>query len=63
MIFSWQALKEGEFVYGPDPSGAIVGKFDPQRWTDMYKILRGLNVITVDIDPQNAYTPAFVKDL
>ncbi|MGA8660155.1 MAG: ABC transporter substrate-binding protein [Chthoniobacterales bacterium] len=63
MIFSWQALKEGEFVYGPDPSGAIVGKFDPQRWTDMYKILRGLNVITVDIDPQNAYTLAFVKDL
>jgi NitT/TauT family transport system substrate-binding protein len=63
MIFSWQALKEGEFVYGPDPSGAMVGKFDPQRWSDMYKILRGLNVITADIDPQNTYTLAFVKDL
>lgn len=63
MIFSWQALKGGEFVYGPDPSGAMVGKFDPQRWTDLYKILRGLNVIKANIDPQNAYTLAFVKDL
>ena len=31
MKFSWKALKDGAFVYGSDPSGALTGKFDPQR--------------------------------
>lgn len=31
MEFSWKALKDGGFVYGPDPSGATTGKFEAQR--------------------------------
>ena len=61
MEFSWKALKEGGFVYGPDSSGGGTGKFDPQRWTDNYRILRELNVITKDIDPTRAYTLDFAR--
>jgi len=63
MEFSWKALKDGGFVYGPDPSGAITGKFETQRWADIYQILRELNVITKDIDPTQAYTVDFTKNL
>jgi len=63
MEFSWKALKDGGFVYGPDPSGATTGRFETQRWTDIYQILRQLNVITKDIDPTQAYTLDFTKNL
>jgi NitT/TauT family transport system substrate-binding protein len=61
MEFSWKALKDGGFVSGPDASGATTGKFEAQRWTDIYQILRELNVITKDIDPTQAYTLDFAK--
>jgi NitT/TauT family transport system substrate-binding protein len=61
MEFSWNALKEGGFVSGSDKSGASTGKFDPQRWTDIYQILHNLNVITKDIDPGQAFTLDFAK--
>jgi NitT/TauT family transport system substrate-binding protein len=60
MIFSWQALKDGKFIFGADPSGAEAGKFDPARWAATYKILRGLNVITTDLDVTKSYTTEFV---
>jgi NitT/TauT family transport system substrate-binding protein len=63
MKFSWNALKEGGFVYGSDSSGALVGKFDPQRWNENYQILRSLGVITKDIDPSRGYTLEFTKGL
>jgi NitT/TauT family transport system substrate-binding protein len=63
MKFSWTALKEGGFVYGSDPSGALTGKFDPQRWAENYQILRNLGVITKDIDPSRGYTLEFTKGL
>ncbi|MBV9873838.1 MAG: ABC transporter substrate-binding protein [Verrucomicrobia bacterium] len=63
MEFSWKALKDGGFVYGADASGAATGKFEAQRWTDLYQILRDLNVITKDIDPRQAYTLDFTKNL
>jgi NitT/TauT family transport system substrate-binding protein len=63
MKFSWNALKEGGFVYGSDPTGALVGKFDPQRWAENYQILRSLGVITKDIDPSRGYTLEFTKGL
>ena len=63
MQFSWNALKEGGFISGPDKSGAGTGKFDAQRWTDIYQILRSLNVITKDIDVGQGYSLEFTKNL
>jgi hypothetical protein len=63
MKFSWKALKDGAFVYGSDPSGALTGKFDPQRWNENYQILRSLGVITKDIDSARCYSLEFTKDL
>ncbi len=63
MRFSWKALKDGAFVYGSDPSGALTGKFDPQRWNENYQILRSLEVIAKDIDPTRCYTLEFTKGL
>jgi hypothetical protein len=62
MEFSWKALKDGGLVYGADASGATTGKFEVKRWTDLYQILRELNVITKDIDPTQAYTFDFTKN-
>jgi len=33
MQFSWQALRDGRFVVGDDPSGAPLGRMDPERWS------------------------------
>jgi NitT/TauT family transport system substrate-binding protein len=60
MQFSWQALREGHFVTGDDPSGAQIGQMDPKRWQAMYDQLRGLKVIEKAFDPSTAYTLEFV---
>lgn len=60
MQFTWQALKDGRFVTGKDPSGAELGQFESARWTSMYRQLLGLNVIQKPIDPATAYTLQFL---
>jgi NitT/TauT family transport system substrate-binding protein len=60
MQFSWQALRDGHFVAGDDPSGAQLGQMSPDRWTTMYKQLFDLKMITKTFDPGTAYTPQFV---
>ena len=45
MQFSWQALRDGHFVTGDDPSGAQLGQMDPKRWQTMYQQLLDLKVI------------------
>lgn len=61
MMFSWQALREGNFVTGPDASGMQLGKMEPQRWTTMYQQLKDLQIISHSFDPANAYTLQFVQ--
>ncbi len=60
MQFSWQALRDGHFVTGDDPSGALVGQMDPQRWQSIYEQLLDLKVIEKTFDPRTAYTLQFV---
>lgn len=60
MRFSWQALRDGHFVTGDDPSGAQVGQMDPKRWQAMYEQLLDLKVIEMRFDPSTAYTLQFV---
>jgi NitT/TauT family transport system substrate-binding protein len=60
MQFTWQALRDGHFVAGDDPSGALIGRMDADRWETMYKQLLDLKVIDKTIDPATAYTLQFV---
>jgi len=59
MQFTWQALKDGHFIY-PDDDPSKAGSFDPARWSEMYKQLDGLKLIQHSIDPATAYTTQFV---
>ena len=61
MNYSYQALKDGHFVTGDDPSGDETGQFDPARWQTMYQQLLDLKVIQKPIDPTTAYTTKFLK--
>ena len=59
--YSYNALKQGNFITGDDASGAQIGQLDPARWQTMYEQLRGLHVLSRDIDPKTAYTTQFLK--
>jgi NitT/TauT family transport system substrate-binding protein len=61
MQFTWQALRDGHFVAGDDPSGAQLGQMDPERWNTMYMQLINLKVIEKAFDPATAYTLQFVR--
>lgn len=58
MQFTWQALKDGHFIY-PDDDPSKAGSFDPARWTEMYTQLNDLKLIQHPIDPATAYTLQF----
>ncbi len=60
MQFSWQQLRDGHFVAGNDPSGALVGKMEAARWAIMYGQLVDLKVIGKPFDPAVAYTLRFL---
>ncbi|MGD0566945.1 MAG: ABC transporter substrate-binding protein [Candidatus Sulfotelmatobacter sp.] len=61
MQFSWQALRDGKFVKGDDPTGAELGEMTAERWTTMYRQLSDLKMITKPFDPAVAYTLQFVQ--
>jgi len=61
MRFSWQALRDGRFISGDDPSGAQLGQMSSDRWTAMYKQLSDLKVVDRAFDPATAYTLRFAE--
>jgi NitT/TauT family transport system substrate-binding protein len=61
MQFSWQALRDGRFITGGDPSGAQLGQMTSERWTTMYQQLFDLKVIDKAFDPATAYTLQFAE--
>ena len=61
MQFTWQKLRDDHFVAGDDPSGALVGQFDPKRWSTMYDQLVDLKLIDKPFDPTTAYTMQFLQ--
>jgi NitT/TauT family transport system substrate-binding protein len=60
MQFTWEALKDGHFIY-PDDDQTRAGDMDPARWTAMYQQLSALKVIQRPIDPASAYTLQFIR--
>lgn len=61
MQFSWQALRDGHFVSGDDPSGNQLGQMTAERWNTMYQQLLDLKLIDKPFDPKTAYTLEFVQ--
>ncbi len=61
MAFTYQALKDGRFITGSDPSGAQIGQFDPARWKTMYQQLLDLGIVKKPFDPTIAYTTQFLS--
>jgi NitT/TauT family transport system substrate-binding protein len=60
MQFTLQALKDGNFVTGPDKSGAQIGAMTAERWAATNQQLTQLGVIRKPIDPTTAYTLKFL---
>jgi NitT/TauT family transport system substrate-binding protein len=61
MHFTWQALRDGHFVDGDAPNGALLGQMTADRWTTMYQQLVDLKVFDKRFDPATAYTLQFVS--
>jgi NitT/TauT family transport system substrate-binding protein len=59
MQFTWQALRDGHFVTGDDPSGTQLGQMTAERWASMYQQLFDLKMIDKMFDPATAYTLQF----
>jgi len=60
MQYTVQALKDGNFITGPDKSGADIGKMSAERWKATNDQLTTLGVIRKPIDPTTAYTLKFL---
>ncbi len=61
MQFTINALKDGGFITGSDPSGAGIGKMTADRWAANNDQLTRLGVIRKPIDPTTAYTLKFLS--
>jgi NitT/TauT family transport system substrate-binding protein len=60
MQFTWQALKDGHFIY-PDDDPSKDGDMQPDRWTALNRQLTDLKVLRQPIDPATAYTLQFIS--
>ncbi len=60
MQFSWNALRDGHFVTGDDPSASHLGEMTPERWSTMYRQLLDLKMLAQPFDVHTAYTLQFV---
>lgn len=54
--YTAQALRDGGFVTGNDPSGAQTGKMTAARWQASYEQLKSLGILQGPIDPTTAYS-------
>jgi NitT/TauT family transport system substrate-binding protein len=54
--FTFEALRDGQFISGADASGAAVGRMAPERWAVLNEQLTALGIVRRPIDPATAYT-------
>ncbi len=59
MQYTVQALKDGNFITGPDKSGGDIGRMTAERWKATNEQLTSLGVIRKPIDATTAYTLKF----
>jgi NitT/TauT family transport system substrate-binding protein len=58
--YTSQALRDGSFVTGNDPSGPQTGHMTAARWQASYEQLKSLGILHGPINPATAYTLQFV---
>jgi NitT/TauT family transport system substrate-binding protein len=58
--YTVQALRDGGFVTGADPTGAQTGRMTAARWQTDYDQLKSLGILHGPLDPATAYTLKFV---
>jgi NitT/TauT family transport system substrate-binding protein len=59
--YTAQALRDGGFVTGGDPSGALVGRMDAARWQTTYEQLKSLGILQGPVVPSATYSLNFVQ--
>jgi NitT/TauT family transport system substrate-binding protein len=59
--YTAQALRDGGFVTGDDPSGAGTGRMTAARWAANYEQLKSLNILGGPLDPATAYSLQFAQ--
>lgn len=57
--YTAQALRDGGFITGDDPSGAQTGRMIAARWTAGYEQLKSLYILEGSLDPATAYSLQF----
>ena len=59
--YTAQALRDGGFITGGDPSGAQTGHMTAARWQTSYEQLKSLGTLHGPVDPATTYALNFVQ--
>ncbi len=59
--YTAQALRDGGFVTGDDPTGTQTGHMSAARWSVGYDQLKSLNILEGPLDPASAYSLQFAQ--
>jgi NitT/TauT family transport system substrate-binding protein len=59
--YTAQALRDGAFVTGSDPTGSQVGRMTAARWQTSFDQLNSLGILQTTFDPATAYALKFVE--
>jgi len=59
--YTAQALRDGGFITGSDPTGAQTGRMTAARWQTSYDQLKSLNILHGPVDPTTAYALQFAQ--
>ena len=59
--YTAQALRDGHFVDGEDPSGAQVGRMTAERWQTGFDQLKSLGIVHANLDPTTVYALKFAQ--
>jgi NitT/TauT family transport system substrate-binding protein len=58
--YTTQALRDGGFITGGDPTGAQTGRMTAAQWQASYEQLKSLGILHGPVDPAVAYSLKFV---
>jgi NitT/TauT family transport system substrate-binding protein len=59
--YTAQALRDGHFVDGEDPSGTQVGRMTAERWQTGFDQLKSLGIVHANLDPTTVYALKFAQ--
>jgi NitT/TauT family transport system substrate-binding protein len=59
--YTAQALRDGGFITGGDPTGVQTGRMTAARWTAGYEQLKSLGILQGLLDPSTAYSLQFAQ--